>query len=92
MNLSEFMNIPVGMSIKEYESLLEERNKLEKQIRKASNKIYDEEDSLQVLADEVGSDRYNKHLENKQKWETKRDKALNRFNQISKLILIGGIN
>lgn len=90
MKLSEFMNIPVGMSIKEYESLLEERNRLEKQIRKASNKIYDEEDSLQVLADEVGSSRYNEHMESKLKWENKRDKALNRFNQISKLILIGG--
>ena len=90
MKLSEFMNIPVGMSIKEYESLLEERNKLEKQIRKASNKIYDEEDSLQVLADEVGSNRYNEHMKSKLKWENKRDKALNRFNQINKLILIGG--
>lgn len=92
MKLSEFMNIPVGMSIKEYESLLEERNKLEKQIRKASNKIYDEEDSLQVLTDEVGSSRYNEHMENKLKWESKRDSALNRLNRIEKLILVGGVN
>ena len=42
---------------------------------RASNTIFDEEDSLDILSDEVGSERYNKHLESKQKAETKKVNA-----------------
>lgn len=75
MTLKELFRIPKGMSLEEYESLLKKKQKLEKRIRKASYTIFDEADSLEVLSDEVGSERYNKHLVNKQKTEVKMEKA-----------------
>ena len=75
MTIEELLNMPKGMSFEEYEKLLNDKRKLEKQIGKASDTIFEEEDSLEILADEVGSERYNKHLINKQKAEDKREKA-----------------
>ena len=75
MTLSEALSIPKGMTFEEYEKLLSDKKKLEKQIAKASADIDFEVDSLEVLSDEAGSDRYNKHLQAKQKAETKREKA-----------------
>ncbi len=75
LTFAEFLVIPVGMDFKEYEKLLDDKRKLEKQITKASNDIYSEEDSLKVLEDEVGSERYNRHLANKQKAEGRRERA-----------------
>lgn len=75
MTITEALNIPVGMTFDEYEKLLKEKQKLEKQIAKASNDIDFENDCLEVLADEKGSERYNKHLQNKQKAEIKREKT-----------------
>ena len=54
---------------------MKDKQKLQKQIAKASDTIQSEVDSLEVLADEVGSERYNKHLQSKQKAEAKREKA-----------------
>lgn len=65
MTITEALNVPKCMNFTKYE----------KQIAKASDIIQSENDSLEVLADEVGSDRYNKHLQTKQKTETKREKA-----------------
>lgn len=75
MTITEFLSMPKGMSIEEYECLIKKKHKLEKQISKASNDIYDAEDSLEVLSDEVGSDKHNKYLLKKQKAEAKRYKA-----------------
>ena len=82
MTLTELLAMPKGMSLEEYEFLIKKKNRLERQITKASNDIYDAEDSLEVLADEVGSDRYNKCLLKKQKAEAKRDKAQRELNQL----------
>lgn len=82
MTLVEMLAMPKGMNPIEYEKLLKDKQKLERQIRKASNTIFDEEESLDILADEVGSERYNKHLENKQKAEVKREKARAKLEQI----------
>ena len=84
LTFAEFLAIPKGMDFKEYEKLLDDKRKLEKQIIKASNDIYSEEDSLEVLADEVGSERYNKHLRNKQRAEIKREKAQKKLELINK--------
>ena len=84
MTLVEMLAMPKGMNPIEYERLLKDKQKLERQIRKASNTIFDEEESLDILADEVGSERYNKHLENKQKAEAKREKARAKLEQIEK--------
>jgi len=84
MTLVELLAMPKGMNPIEYEKLLKDKQKLENQIRKASNTIFDEEESLDILADEVGSERYNKHLANKQKAEAKREKAKEKLEQIEK--------
>lgn len=75
MTIAEALSIPKGMDFEEYGKLLNDKQKLEKQIAKASKDIDFEVDSLEVLSDEVGSERYNKHLQNKQKAEVKREKA-----------------
>ena len=82
MTLKEALSIPMGMDFIEYEKLLKDREKLEKKIKTLSNKILIEEDSLEVLADEIGSERYNKHLEAKQKAEATRNKTIIRLNEI----------
>ena len=84
MTLEEMLAMPKGMKFEEYESLLKDKQRLERQIRKASDIIFAENDSLEVLADEIGSERYNKHLANKQKAETKREKAQAKLEQIVK--------
>ena len=84
MTLVEMLAMPKGMNPIEYERLLKDKQKLERQIRKASDTIFDEEESLDILADEVGSERYNKHLENKQKAEAKKEKARAKLEQIEK--------
>lgn len=75
MTIAEALSIPKGMDFEEYEKLLNDKQKLEKQIAKASDTIQSEVDSLEVLSDEVGSERYKKHLQSKQKAEAKREKA-----------------
>lgn len=86
MTLTEFLSIPKGMNMGTYEQLLKEKQKLEKQIAKANSIIYDEEDSLEILADEVGSKRYDKHLESKHKAENKRELAQNKLDKVIKRI------
>jgi len=75
MTIAEALCIPKGMNFEEYEKLLKDKQKLEKQIAKASDTIQSEVDSLEVLSDEVGSERHNKHLQSKQKAEAKRERA-----------------
>ena len=75
MTLHEFLQKPITMSLEEYEKFLKDKHKLENQITKESNKIFDEEDALEILTDEIGSERYNEHLTTKQKAEIKREKA-----------------
>ena len=75
MTITEALNIPNGMNFEEYEKLLNDKQKLEKQIAKESDTIQSEADSLEVLSDEVGSERYKKHLQSKQKAEVKRGKT-----------------
>ena len=86
MTIEEALNIPKGMDFEEYEKLLKDKQKLEKQIAKASKDIDFEVDSLEVLSDEAGSERYNKHLQIKQKAEAKREKLQNKLKEIIKQI------
>lgn len=76
MTLEEFLNIPDGMDFEEYDEILKKKKKIEKRLYKVSNLIYDEENSLTVLEDEVGSERYNRHLEKKQNLQIKQKKLL----------------
>lgn len=86
MTFEEALNAPFGMNLDEYRKLLDEKKKLEKQISKASADIDFEIDSLEVLSDEVGSDRYNKHVQNKQKAEAKREKAQTKLKSIMEVL------
>ena len=83
MNLEEFLTMPMGMTIEEYQRLLKEKKRLESQIRKVSDVICIENDSLEVLSDEVGSDRYNKHLTNKQQADARKKKAQEKLSEIN---------
>lgn len=76
MTLEEFLSIPNGMDFEEYNEILKKKKKIEKRLYKVSNLIYDEENSLTVLEDEIGSERYNRHLEKKQKLQIKQKKLL----------------
>lgn len=60
MTLSEFLSMPKGMKPDEWESELKRKNKINNQLRKLNAERYDLLDALDVLKDEVGSDRYNK--------------------------------
>lgn len=82
MTLEEVFAMPKGIMFEEYEKLINEKHKLEKQIRRASEIIFEEEDSLEVLEDEVGSDRYNKHLMRRQRAKSRREKAMLRYKEI----------
>lgn len=76
MTLEELLKMPKGMSIEEYNKLLKKQKRIKNRLTRVSNLIYDEEDSLEVLSDEVGSDLYNRHLEKKQELENEQVKLL----------------
>lgn len=86
MTLEELSNIPEKMKFEEYEKLLTDKKRLESQIAKANSYIDFEVYSLEILADEAGSDRYNKHLHNKQQLEFKIENAQENLNEIKRKI------
>jgi ferritin-like metal-binding protein YciE len=83
MTITEALMIPKGMTFEEYEKLLKDKRKLEKQIAKAGEDMYCEIDCLETLSDEVGSERYNKHLQAKLKAESKMENALHKLSAIT---------
>lgn len=76
MKLEEFLNIPNGMDFVEYEEILKKKKRIEKRLYKVSEMIEGEECSLDVLSDEIGSERYSRHFKEKQKLEVKQKKLL----------------
>ena len=84
MTFAELLAMPKGMGLDEYGKLLDSKHRLIRKIRRASDTIFDEEASLEILADEVGSERYNRHLENKKKAEANIVKAKAKLEQIEK--------
>lgn len=70
------------MDIAEYEKLLEWKKKTAKRIGKLSEDIDFEEDALKELADEKGSERYNRHVEQIKKLRTKRDTVCKEYDAI----------
>lgn len=76
MTFEELLKMPKGMDIEEYNKLLKKQKRIKNRLTRVSNLIDDEEDSLEVLSDEVGSDRYNRHLEKKQELENEQVKLL----------------
>ena len=82
MTLTDFLQIPAGLTITQYEKLLNQKQRLEKQIKKYSGLIDFEVDALDILKDEAGSDRHKKHLESLQDYTKKRDKAQNKLAEV----------
>lgn len=74
MTLSEFLSMPKGIKPDEWESELKRKNKINNQLRKLNTERYDLLDALDVLKDEVGSDRYNKKKSRLSEVETKIEK------------------
>ena len=60
MTLSEFLSMPKGMKPDEWEVELKRKDRINNQLRKLNTERYDLLDALDVLKDEIGSDRYNK--------------------------------
>ena len=82
MTLTEFLQMPKGLTMPQYEKLLQEKKRLEKQVKKLSLSIYDEVDALDILKDEAGSERHKKHLASLQDYTKKRDKAQNKLAKV----------
>ena len=61
----------------EYESLLKKIEAKKRAIRKAHDTVYDEDDSLSILKDEQGSERWQRH-------DRRRQNALKRIEKLKK--------
>lgn len=79
MTFEEILKMPKGMNIEEYNKLLKKQKRIKNRLTKVSNLIDDEIDSLNVLSDEIGSDRYNRHLEKLQCLENEQVKLFEKF-------------
>ena len=60
MTIQDLLKMPKGMKPDEWEAELKRRNKINDQLMKLSTERYDLLDAIDVLKDEIGSDRYNK--------------------------------
>ena len=69
MTVDDIIRMPKGMHLEEYDKLLKEKERLEKKLRKASDMVFDLEDSLEVLSDEFGSERYRNYVESRDKYK-----------------------
>ena len=58
MTIQDLLCIPKGISLEEWEKRIKKRDSLQKKIKTLCNKHYDIMDALDVLQDEVGSERW----------------------------------
>ena len=59
MTIQDLLNMPKGISLEEWEKRIKKRDSLRKRIRYLCNKRSDIMDVLDVLQDEMGSERWN---------------------------------
>ena len=59
MTIQDLLNMPKGISLEEWEKRIKKRDSLRKRIRSLCNKRSDIMDALDVLQDEMGSERWN---------------------------------
>ena len=78
--------MPKGLTMPQYEKLLQEKKRLEKQVKKYSGLVDFEADALDILKDEDGSERHKKHLKQMQNYTTEREKALKRLADIETVL------
>lgn len=86
MTLTEFSKMPKGLTMPQYEKLLQEKKRLEKQVKKYSGLIDFESDALDILKDEAGNERCKKHIEQMQHYTTEKEKALKRLTEIGTVL------
>lgn len=60
MTIQDLLNIPVGMTPEQWDAELKRRKRIELKLSRLSVKRDSLEDKLDVLSDEIGSERYNK--------------------------------
>jgi hypothetical protein len=63
MTIQDLLNMPKGISIEEWEKRIKKRDSLRKRIRSLCNKRSDIMDALDVLQDEMGSERWNAKMD-----------------------------
>ena len=86
MTLSELLALPKGMTPEQYQLLLNEKQQLMKRISKENEKIDFAVDALNLLSDEEGSERYQKHEAIIKKAQRAIQRAKERIAEIDKTI------
>lgn len=71
MTIDELLAIPKGVTLEEWEEILATKKQLNDKLRKLSYKIQECDDALEVLDDEVGTDRYNKWVLKRERYRKK---------------------
>ena len=85
MTIQEMLSMPVGMTTDEWKNELLRRKKVEKKIGKLSNDIDFETDALNLLHDEMGSDRWMKHNNRLYSLVAKRDALIKEASEWTRL-------
>ena len=83
MKLFDILQIPIGMDIGTYEENLKNLDRLSSKVRKLSDKHYELQDTLEVLADECGSERYTSKLNEYVSNTLRLEIAINEYNEIA---------
>ena len=81
MTTEELMNIPKGMDVIEYQNKLNHLEKIQDKMRKYSNKVMDEEDSMSVFDDHTDP-RYIAHKEKYEQYTKKLKKIMNEYHEL----------
>lgn len=71
MTIEQFLNMPKNITIQEYELQLKKEEAARRKMMYLSLKIEECEDALDVLSDEVGSDRWKKWSDKLAKYKAK---------------------
>lgn len=86
MTLKEFENIPSNMNFTEYNTLIENKNKLHKKIKQLNAKIIEEEDYISVLTDDEDVTARNIHQNKLIRYLKQKNESLNTLDDINKLL------
>ena len=84
MTVEELFTMPKGISLQQYQLLLNRKKILFAKCQRLSDKIDDETDSLDVLTDEENSDRFLNHKKLFEKYSKQRTIYLQEYKQIEK--------
>lgn len=89
MTIEELLIMPKGISLQQYQLLLNRKKMLFAKCQRLSDKIEDEKDSLNVLKDEENSDRFLNHKKMFEKYSKQQAVHLQEYKQIEKQLTTG---